>query len=126
MRWPWQKDKDQPSRRGKPIEPRANTIPAKVIGVYATLHTDHGDFNSEPPGYIYIDCELIIFHLKVVGAVGRAHSSTLHLGVINVTTDIVPPARVPQGSEDAFTVVQAVAMQWMKPTGGSIPDWHDG
>jgi hypothetical protein len=86
---------------------RVAPIAARVTGVYGTVHTDRGEFDTEGPAYVEIDCELIVFHLPVaeVPFECRMTSFTLHLGTVTQTFQVAP-TKLRRG--DRMTVAQGI------------------
>jgi len=98
MRWPWQ----SPPRKDPP-RPR-------IRGVWGTVHSSGGDFDTETATNVEINGERMTFCLPVERCPFscRFDSVTLHMGALVVELPIEPPMSVGRG--DHLTVVQPVEM----------------
>jgi hypothetical protein len=113
------------SRPGKRVEKVSRsvgaTIPATVVGVYGTVHTDVGDFETAGPERIEIDCEMISFYLPIIERFdGTIRTFTLHFGTTTVEVPMSRGQRIRK--HDNAIVVMPVAMAQMTP-GGPLPEW---
>ena len=98
MRWPWQ----SPPRKDPPR--------SRIRGVWGTVHSSEGDFDTERATDVEINGERMTFYLPVERCPfsGRLDTVTLHMGALVVELYLEPPTWVRRG--DHLTVVQPVEM----------------
>lgn len=97
-------------------------ISATIVGVYGTVHSDVGDFDTSFPTHIDIDCEMIRFSLPVpVRFTGVARSFTFYFGTTNTVVRFNPPVRIAQN--ERITVVMPVSIGLLEPTNRPEPEW---
>ena len=98
MRWPWQ----SPPRKDPPR--------SRIRGVWGTVHSSGGDFDTETATNVEINGERMTFYLPVGRCPfsGRLDKVTLHMGALVVELPMVPPISVGRGAY--LTVIQPVEM----------------
>ena len=97
MSWRWQKPDPAPYR-------------GRIAGVWGTVHTTNGDFDTDTVTGVEISGERTTFDLcrQSCPLSGVADSVTLHVGALAVEIRLAQPERVSRGG--ILTVIQPVEM----------------